>query len=128
MTAYNATLIQDVGELIAQIERPLWSVLAKFNPEEYRSVKHIYEWLIREHIEQHHHLVCTEHYAKVRVYHKIRHRLKQELTLPLDTLINAYVVAPKIYDDNMFIQVDLKCISDLYIQFYRHGMQSALTF
>lgn len=121
MTAYNATLIQDVGELIAQIEQPLWGVLPKFSPTEYRSVQHVYEWLIREHIEQTHCLVCVEHYGKAQVYHKIRHRLKQELGLPLETLINGYVVAPKLYDDNMFIQVDLKCASDLYIQYYRHG-------
>ena len=126
MTAYNATLIQDVGELIAYIEQPLWGFLAKFNPEEYRSIHHVYEWLMRDHVETIDNLVCIEHYPKAAVYHKIRNRLKQQLNLPLETLLYGYIKAPRIYDDNFFVQVDLKCNTDLYIQYYRNGMQSAL--
>lgn len=127
MAAYNATLIQDAGELIAYIEQPLWTVLPKFNPHSYLSVKHVYEWLIREEIEVVYGLSVIGHKAKLDPYRKIRNKLDRLLPVPLERLIPAHIKAPRIYE-NPFVQVDLMNVSDLYIQYYQHGMQSALTF
>jgi hypothetical protein len=127
MPKYNATLIQDAGELIAYLEEPLWIILAKFDPRYYFSTKHVYEWLIREEIEVVYGLSCIGHNYRLDPYRKIRNKLSRAVPVPLEKLIPAHIKAPKIYD-NPFVQVDLMEGSDLYIQYYQHGMQSALTF
>lgn len=127
MAAYNATLIQDVGELIAYVEQPLWVVLGKFHPNTYRSVQHVYEWMIRETIEEFYGLSVIGHDHRLDPYRQIRNKLDRSLNISLDKLIPAYVKAPRVYE-NPFVQVDLKERSDLYIQYYQHGTQSALKF
>lgn len=122
MAKYNVMLLQDMEDLVSYLERPLWEILAKFDPTEYRDARAVYEWLIREHIQSTQHLVCIEHYPRAAVYHRIRHRLQQKLGVTLEALMFGYVQCPKIYDDNIFIQVDLMPPHwDLYIQYYRHG-------
>jgi hypothetical protein len=125
MPNYNATLIQDVSELIGHLERPLWGILAKFNPQDYRSIDTVYEWIIREEIEELNGLSVVDHHHIRDPFRRIRNKLDHALSVPLSTIITYHVKAPQIYQDNHVVQVDLKGW-DLIIQYYRHGMQSDL--
>lgn len=130
MPNYNATLIQDAGELVAYLKGPLAFVLAKYHPSTYMSEKHVFEWIIREEIEVVYGLSCIGHIQRLDPYRKIRNKLDRALPVSLERLIPAHIKAPRIYE-NPFVQVDLHYadqVADLYIQYYRNGMQSDLKF
>lgn len=130
MPNYNATLIQDVGELVAYLRPPLSFVLSKFHPDTYLGEKFVVEWVIREEIEVMYGLSCIGHRHNLDPYRKIRNKLSRMIPVALEKLIPAHIKAPKIYD-NPFVQVDLVLdanVADLYIQYYRNGMQSDLKF
>jgi hypothetical protein len=127
MASYNATLIQDVTEYLAYIEQPLWEILQKFNPREFQSTTAVLKWIISEEIEVLYGLEVIGHRAKLYPYTKIRNKLDRALPLALSTLTMYHIKAPRVYLDNPFVQVDLFHNTDLYIQYYREGMKSALT-
>lgn len=127
MAAYNATLIQDAGEMLAYLDPYLWPILEKFPPSTYRCAKEVYEWLIREEIECVYGLNVIDHRSRLDPHRKIRNKLNRALPVHLEILIPAHIKVPRLYD-NPFVQVDLMQGTDLYIQYYQHGMQSALKF
>lgn len=127
MASYNATLIQDVAEYLAYIEQPLWEVLRGFNPENYLSSHHVIEWIIKENIEKMYGLEVVGHRTKLGPYSYIAAKLNNRLNIKLDQLTWHYIKAPRVYSDNPFVQVDLVQNTDLYIQYFRDGIKSALT-
>lgn len=130
MPNYNATLIQDAGELVAYLKGPLSFILQKFPPQSYLSEKYVFEWLIREEIELVYGLSCIGHNQRLDPYRKIRNKLDRSIPVSLEKLIPAHIKAPRIYE-NPFVQVDLHYVgevADLYIQYYRNGVQSDLRF
>lgn len=127
MQQYNVTLIQDVADYLITIEPDVIRYMSDHHPREYLTKEHVFEWIIREEIEQLSGLSCVGHNHTMHPYRKIAHKVDRALPVALNTLTLAYIKFPQIYNDNVFIQVDLKG-TDLYIQYYRHGMQSALPF
>lgn len=127
MSSYNATLIQDAAEFLNYINAPLSGILMKYHPNTFISHNHVVEWIIREEIEVLYGLNVLDHKQRADPFRKIHNKLDRALSVSLSSLFGYYIKAPRIYD-NPFVQVDLKCGTDLYIQFYRHGTTSDLRF
>lgn len=131
MPAYNPTLIQDVTEFLAYIEPSLWAVLSKFSPTEYLSTTNVQQWIISEMIEVQYGFEVVNHHRHLHPYPQIKaklaRRMAREGKFDLDKIFNYYIKGPSVYVDNPFVQVDLMHNTDLYIQYYQHGAQSAFT-
>ncbi len=121
MAHYPATLIQDVGEWIAYVEKPLWLILGSYPIVTWYSTKDALEWLIREEIEVLYGLETFGHRPGADPMRQIHHHLDRALPMSLSVLTGHYIKAPRLYSGNPFVQVDLKNLSDLYIQYYPSG-------
>ena len=117
IATHRAILIQNISEYVSILKPHILQLMEIKKLRGYNNFINVLKWIISEELELIYMQFVKGHIHNHSTYSFIHRELESNLPFPLSSLTGSFIKAPKIYGDDLTIEIDVTEY-DLSIRYY----------